>query len=245
MEIITRQQAKEQGLARYFTGKPCKHGHISEKTVSGGSCVECYNSAYWGERNRPKKITVPDHLIEYLITKKQAKLTGKTTYFTGQPCKNGHIASRWTASSACVICERNNSPFNQCCNKYAPFRSTIEYKKEKDKKYAKDNAEKIREKVRLYQQNNKEKYLAYQNAYQSIRRVLKRKAQPEWIDISNMKEIYKDMRNRNKQAGRIAYHVDHIVPLQGENVCGLHVPWNLQIITAEENLAKSNKWETV
>jgi adenylate kinase family enzyme len=245
MEIIIRQQAKEQGLARYFTGKPCKHGHISEKTVSGSNCVECYNSAYWGTRERSKKITVPEHLAQYLITKKQAKLTGQTTYFTGQPCKNGHIASRWTSSSCCVICERNNSPFNQCCNKYAPFRSTIEYKKEKDKKYAKDNAEKIRERVRLYQQNNKEKYLAYQAAYQSIRRVLKRKAQPEWVDISNLKILYKDMQNRNKQAGRVAYHVDHIVPLQGENVCGLHVPWNLQIITAEENLTKSNKWEAV
>ncbi|PPD55499.1 MAG: hypothetical protein CTY12_00555 [Methylotenera sp.] len=41
MEIITRSQAKSQGLTRYFTGVPCKHGHISEKLVSSATCLEC------------------------------------------------------------------------------------------------------------------------------------------------------------------------------------------------------------
>ena len=45
MDIITRKEAKAKGLKRYFTGKPCKNGHLSEKCVIGYSCVMCANIA--------------------------------------------------------------------------------------------------------------------------------------------------------------------------------------------------------
>ncbi len=41
MDIVTRKEAKERGLALYFTGKPCPHGHVAERWASNSRCVEC------------------------------------------------------------------------------------------------------------------------------------------------------------------------------------------------------------
>jgi hypothetical protein len=44
-EIITRRQARDRGLIRYFTGKPCKHGHRVERLTSSANCLECHRLA--------------------------------------------------------------------------------------------------------------------------------------------------------------------------------------------------------
>ncbi len=71
----------------------------------------------------------------------------------------------------------------------------------------------------------------------------KKHAFPSWLskeDVSKIKSIYKMCRAISKKTG-VPHQVDHIVPLNGFDCSGLHVPWNLQIITKEDNLRKGNK----
>lgn len=70
-------------------------------------------------------------------------------------------------------------------------------------------------------------------------------ATPEWLTEEHKQWIlwiYKQCKLLSSKDD-IIYHVDHIHPLNGDNVCGLHVPWNLQILTEKENLSKGNKHE--
>lgn len=96
---------------------------------------------------------------------------------------------------------------------------------------------------RRYGENNRDKI----NAISAKYRASKLKATPNWLtafDLECMQEFYTIARAFKLYTGQ-EYHVDHIVPLQGNNVCGLHVPWNLQVLDASENLSKSNKLQEI
>ena len=79
--------------------------------------------------------------------------------------------------------------------------------------------------------------------YMGNRRAAELNATPAWLTDKQKEKtakIYAKAVAIEKRTG-VKHHVDHIVPLQGENVCGLHVPWNLQVLTATENISKGNR----
>lgn len=122
------------------------------------------------------------------------------------------------------------------------------------KSYNDLNKDTISERKKIYRENNRKYFREYYEKYYGLnspdyvarankRRAAKLNASPKWLtkeQIEQIKELYTCARMFKLYTGE-EYHVDHIVPLQGENVCGLHVPWNLQVIPAKENLSKSNK----
>lgn len=81
--------------------------------------------------------------------------------------------------------------------------------------------------------------------HQGYARVAKRRATqlnatPKWSDLEAIRRIYKEAKELCEKTGE-EYHVDHIIPLKSKIVCGLHVPENLRIIPASENLSKGNR----
>jgi hypothetical protein len=107
------------------------------------------------------------------------------------------------------------------------------------KQYFIANKQQINNRNKQYNKENKDKI----NNNTAKYRASKVNATPNWLTKEQNNEIqnkYTESKKLTEQTG-ILHHVDHIIPLQGENISGLHVPWNLQVVTAKENLQKGNK----
>jgi hypothetical protein len=113
-----------------------------------------------------------------------------------------------------------------------------------------------RERTRVWAEVNKEKKKEYdlgwksQNkpavrSYQAKRRAKVKKATPPWLTEAHyeaIKAVYEEADRLSAETG-VEYQVDHIVPLSGKTVSGLHVPWNLRAIPAYENQRRPRVWD--
>lgn len=164
---------------------------------------------------------------------------GSTQYFSGKVCPQGHIAPRSRSGGGCSTCyyQYRTSPKNLARIKSPDF----------------CERERARRKNPAYQEYNR-KYLRtpsqqkYSTAYAARRRAVKLKATPPWLtdsDKAAMRALYDEAARLTEVTG-IPHHVDHIVPLRAtcpitrqRNACGLHIPANLQVIPATDNLSKN------
>jgi Na+-translocating ferredoxin:NAD+ oxidoreductase RnfC subunit len=200
-----------------------------------------------------------------IISPKEAASLGLKYYFTGKPCKHGHTAKRRVKSGECSECSRlaRKSWGQSNPDKILKYRRDNksrllvldkEYKKknpEKTKAVAKKCREKNRSKYligqRLWASQNKEKRKQYSQsnlavyaAHAAKRRAKMKNATPLWFEEDAIEKLYGLAQEMTVEMGE-EYHVDHIVPLQSEIVCGLHCLANLQILRGCENISKGNR----
>ena len=159
----------------------------------------------------------------------------------------GHIALRVT-KGGCVDCLKQDWAADNERRKSIPKSEAAKaaarryYEKNKDAVKARAAARPLEEKNRA-KSKHKEKNPEYYKALTSVRKRRHRAATPRWVGPEEKKairQLYLEAQRLTKLTG-VRYVVDHIYPLINDVVCGLHTLKNLQIMTQDENLRKSNK----
>lgn len=185
--------------------------------------------------------------MDYPTNRTDAKKAGAKHYFTGKPCTRGHIALRKT-KGVCVECMKADWASDNERRKTLP---KSEASKEAGKRYYEKNKEVVKarsaarpdEEKRQNKDKHRKNNPEYYKSLVSLRKRRHKNATPPWVTKEQkltIRNLYIQAMALTKATGE-RYVVDHIIPLSNPDVCGLHVPWNLRVITQEENLKKSNK----
>jgi hypothetical protein len=172
--------------------------------------------------------------------------TGKSSgklYWPGKVCRNGNVGP-WLISAKkcwCPDCKRQHSQNVNRWQKANPEKVLPRVREwraanpERSAANKRRQTEKIRSGIAKRSEGDPSKRL-YRNA---MRRKAARQATPPWADKDAIRAIYIEAGRRRVMGEDV--HVDHVYPLQGETVCGLHIAENLRIIPAAQNRSKWNK----
>jgi hypothetical protein len=215
MKCKIRATAIAEGKDRYFTNKPCQNGHVVERNTNTGRCVECHRLYMRRYWDKyPKAVEKRNQMLQGY------QFRNPENYAKYQEAKK----QRWHTD------EEYRTKLNEKTKEINRIRyQDPEYKAKRSqqgKEWFKSNA-------------------GIAKAKRARRRASMANATPDWltaIQKAQIAEFYEIATALEAQTG-IKRHVDHIVPLKANSISGLHVPWNLQILTAHENLSKRNRYE--
>lgn len=150
------------------------------------------------------------------------------TYFTGKPCKRGHVAPRFTSTRNCVECNKERGRVANMTHLSAKLkRATARVNYWKDPEAARERG---REAGQRYYERHPKRVLADTR----LQQIQKQQRTPKWANLKAIRVFY--------EACPEGYEVDHIIPLKGKSVSGLHVLENLQYLTVRENRSKGNSF---
>jgi len=166
-------------------------------------------------------------------TGKEARMLGLTRYFTGKPCPSGHVSYRLASNSKCIACNKEQ---------IKKMSQTEEWKNRRKETW-KANSDKNKNRSKEYRESDRGKETRRKcwadwyakNATKAGGNRLKGR-KPKWNDDVVMGSVYVLSR-------KLGLVVDHILPINGKNVCGLHVHTNVQLLTVERNSMKSNDFD--
>ena len=208
------KDARAIGIVRYFTGQPCKRGHIAPRWTSSFGCVQCVHlwqkahpevAAAWLDKNRDKM-----RAVNRASARRHKDRTNKA-------------GAAWRARNPDKVKARKRSP------------EAVEKTRVKSRALKAKNAEKIREQNRAWRKANPDKIAVYQ----STRRARKLQAEGAHTaaDIAAIRVLQKDMcaNSQCKKRLRGKGHIDHIVALASG---GSNWPRNLQLLCASCNRSK-------
>lgn len=204
-------------------------------------------------QNRSHAVMAQRHEAHDIVLRAEAILLGQKWYFTGCACPRGHIAKRSVSNRDCRSCvdartaaRRLKNPESARAKDRVKYHAAGDRKREQmrhrdpvtrrayDKARYDGEAERRRAYANWWWRENRDRH--YAHCYQQKARI--KRATPAWLTPEQREEmtaLYIAARNLPGE-----WHVDHIGPLCGKASCGLHVPWNLQIITGDANRRKGN-----
>jgi len=219
-------EAKNLGHNLYFTGVACKHGHLTYRYAKDRACSACVKekvkrlSTVGGGNARRWAAKTPEQLAEiyakrkaYYYKTKEARLAEK---------KESYEKLKQNPEWAAALRQKTNA--HRAAAGRPPESSNPEVK-------------------RRYKQTPHGK--ANTRANDAKRHAAKMHRTPAWLtadDLWLIEQAYELAVLRTKLFG-FSWHVDHILPLQGKQVSGLHVPTNLQVIPWVDNVRKANRFE--